>query len=156
MQDDGTITGQVLCPHCRGAFTLGRSALPRPPAPPAVVAGSFAAPAIVTNTVASYSPPGILTTPLLISAIGNIFVSLIWIGTCVLSFMAIPCIVLCVFEFILYAKADTLGPRTFVEKARAIAIFEVIVGLFSTPSFVCGIIILVNAPKLRRRYAGCG
>ena len=79
-----------------------------------------------------------------------------WISTCFLAFFAIPCIVLCIFEITLYVKADTLAPRDFVSRAQTLAIAEVIVGLVSTFSLVCGIIILVNAPAIMRRYAAGG
>lgn len=92
-----------------------------------------------------------ITIPLLVSAIGNIFVSLIWVATCFLSFIAVPLIVLCVFEFMLYAKADTLPPLELARRAKKLAIFEIIVGVFNTIALVCGIIVLVNAPKLTRR-----
>jgi hypothetical protein len=63
---------------------------------------------------------------------------------------------LCIFEFSLYAKADSLSPRELIERAKSVAIAEVIVGLVNTISLVCGIIVLVNLPSLRRRLAPLG
>ena len=87
--------------------------------------------------------------PLLISAIGNIVVSLIWIGTCFLSFLAIPLIILCIFEFVLYSQAGQIPLNRFASKAKTLGIFEVIAGLVNTITLVCGIIILVNCSRMQ-------
>ncbi len=72
--------------------------------------------------------------PLLISAIGNILASLFWISLIVTFFLAIPLVILCVFEFILYAQASRLSPRELANKARSIAIAEIVLGLFLSSS----------------------
>jgi hypothetical protein len=99
-----------------------------------------------------FAPPGIIRIPILISAIGNVVVATIWLSTCFLFFFAIPCVLLCVFEFRLYMKSDLLKPRDFVAQAQTLAIAEIVVGLVNMISLVCGIIILVNVPSIKRRY----
>lgn len=88
------------------------------------------------------SPPGIITTPILISAICNCFAALCWL---VIFFpcAAVP-IVLLVMEFKLYSKLN--NPNELVEKSeiKNIAIFECVNGLFCMPSLIAGIIILTN------------
>jgi len=49
--------------------------------------------------------------PILISAIGNVFVSLFWISWCLTAFLAIPLIVLCAYEFRIYLKVDDIRPQ---------------------------------------------
>lgn len=102
----------------------------------------------------AYAAPWAIKVPILVSAIGNIVVACVYISTCLLAILAIPCIVLCVFEFILYVRADELRPRDFVKRAQNMAIAEVVVGLINLVSLVCGIVILANAPTARRRVAG--
>jgi hypothetical protein len=90
-----------------------------------------------------------ISVPLLISAIANIAVGLLWASTCVGLVLAIPLFVLSGFEFSLYGK---IGRRPLTEIARTahtLAIFEIICGLFNTPTLVCGIILLINAGNVR-------
>jgi hypothetical protein len=97
--------------------------------------------------------PSGVTVPLLVSAIGNIVVSLIWISTCFLSFLAIPLIILCIFEFVLYSQAGRIPLNRFASKAKTLGIFEVIAGLLNTITLVCGIIVLVNSSRIQEDAA---
>ncbi len=90
--------------------------------------------------------------PILISAISNIVVGLFWASLCFGFIFTIPMIVLCIFEFILWSRADTLPVRRLGEQAKTLGIFEIIVGLFNTVAFVCGIIVLINGGKLASYY----
>jgi hypothetical protein len=110
-----------------------------------------------------YSPPSGILVPVLISAICNILVSLVWLSLCFTFFLAIPLIILCICEFVLYSQASELPPNSLASKAQTLAIFEILLGLFSTPTFICGIIVLINANKLSKqsipintRYATSG
>jgi hypothetical protein len=94
--------------------------------------------------------PGI-ATPLLVSAIGNIVVGLLWASTCFGIVFTIPMAVLCVMEFSLYAEVEKLPKSEVARRATGIAWFEIIVGLFNLVSLVCGIVLLVNISKLRSR-----
>lgn len=89
--------------------------------------------------------------PVLISAISNIVVGLIWASTCLGILFTIPMVVLCCFEFALYSKADSLPLRRLGRDAKTLAIFEVVVGLANTPTLICGIIVLINSGKLEGR-----
>ena len=86
-----------------------------------------------------------ITVPLLISAISNIVVGLIWAATCFGIIFAIPMFILCVFEFMLWSKADRMSGRRLAGEARSLAIFEIIVGLANLGSLIAGIIILINS-----------
>ena len=103
-------------------------------------------------TTEKYEPPNGIVVPLLISAIGNIVASLFWIGLIFTFVLAIPLIILCIFEFSLYSQADGLPPQKLAKKAKTLAIVEIALGFFiSLPAFVCGIITLINAGKLARK-----
>ena len=93
--------------------------------------------------------PSGITVPLLVSAIGNICVGLLWLSTCFGVVLTVPMAILCIFEFMLYAKAQRLGAEELAAKATTIAIFEIILGLFNIVSLVCGIIVLVHVSQLR-------
>lgn len=59
--------------------------------------------------------------------------------------------ILCVFEFWLYGESDRLPPHKLASRAGTLGIFEIICGLFNLVSFVCGIIVLINIGKYKRR-----
>jgi len=141
------------CPHCRESLE----------APAELIGQDVQCPrcgqrTIVPRPVASLAgrdrrvPSGV-TVPLLVSAIGNIVVSLIWISTCFLSFLAIPLIILCIFEFVLYSQAGRIPLNRFASKAKTLGIFEVIAGLLNTITLVCGIIVLVNSSRIQEDAA---
>ena len=89
--------------------------------------------------------------PVLISAISNIVVGLIWASTCFGIVFTVPMVILCIFEFALWSKADGLSPRRLGGQAKTLAIFEIVVGLANTPTLICGIIVLINSGKLAGR-----
>ena len=92
-----------------------------------------------------------IKVPVLISAIANILVGLLWASTCVGLVFTIPMFILCVFEFMLWSKADSLSPRRLGAQAKTLGIFELVVGLANTPTLICGIIVLINGGKLAGR-----
>ena len=98
--------------------------------------------------------------PLLISAISNIVVSLFWVWAFFIPFwfcscpgvvFIIPMIILCIFEFDLWSKADRLPLRRVGSQAKTLAIFEIMVGLINLPTLICGIVILINSGNLENR-----
>jgi transcription elongation factor Elf1 len=91
-----------------------------------------------------------LYVPVLISAIGNLVVGLLWAATGCGIVLAIPMFVLSIFEFVFYSEADRLAPIDLAGKAGTIGIFEILCGLFNIVSFVCGIILLINKGKYER------
>jgi len=88
---------------------------------------------------------------LLISAISNIVVGIVWLATVIGIIFTVPMIILCVFEFRLWSEADELPLQELVNKAHSLYVFEIIVGLFNVVSLVCGIILGVKTSKLRRQ-----
>jgi uncharacterized Zn finger protein (UPF0148 family) len=86
--------------------------------------------------------------PLLISAISNIVVGLLWASSCIGIVFTVPMIILCVFELKLWSNADSLPLREFGRRAKTLGIFEIVVGLANTPTLVCGILVLINAGKM--------
>jgi hypothetical protein len=57
-------------------------------------------------------------------------------------------IVLCVFEFTLWARADSLSAHELANQAKILGFCEILVGLVNLPTFICGIIVLINAGKV--------
>ena len=104
-----------------------------------------------TPAVPDGYPPSGITAPLVISAVANILVGLAW---AVLGFVCFGWVlsifmwILCVFEFSLYIKADHLSPVALSGRSKVIAVCEIIIGLFNTPTLICGIIQLVSASRL--------
>lgn len=96
---------------------------------------------------------GLLTTPVLISAIGNIVVGLIWFGTLICIPVGIPMVILCIFEFMYYGDSDRLSPEELIRRAGNLAICEIVCGLFNLVSLVCGILLLINKGKYERLVA---
>ena len=136
LEAPASVSGEdVQCPRC-GNRTVVPKLVARATGPSAQVYGH------------RYVSPAGITAPVLISAIGNIVVGLAWAATCFGIVLTIPMVILCVFEFSLYAQAGRLPPPTLARKAKTLGIFEVIVGLFNLISLVCGIIVLINAGKI--------
>ncbi|MDA7924916.1 DUF4339 domain-containing protein, partial [Mariniblastus sp.] len=90
--------------------------------------------------------PRTATVPILVSAICNILVALIWIGTCFGIPLGFACIALCVCEFVVFSKRESYNREQFRSVTLWLAIFEIIVGLINIVSFVCGIVVLVTRP----------
>lgn len=140
LQNDPALSGQhVACPSCANQFRMPIAIVP--------TAQSFAP----SGTYPGHSDvPNGITVPLLISAISNIVVGLIWLGTCIGVAFAIPMAILAIFEFILYSRIGREPVANIARSASTLAIFEIIVGLFNTPTLICGIILMINAGKVRR------
>ncbi len=136
LANSAQVAGQVVvCPGCAGQFQM--PALTMPVAQPV-----YAAP---------QPAEGALSVPILISAISNLVVGLLWASTCIGLVLAIPMFVLSGFEFALYSKFGRQPLAEIARRASTLGIFEVILGLFNTPVLVCGIIVLVNAGKFKQR-----
>ena len=92
--------------------------------------------------------PGIITTPLLISAIWNCMAAVLWLATCFGVIFTVPLVVLLIFEFMLYADLNNKNKLVPPSKVKRIAICEIIAGLISLAPLVCGIIILTNISRV--------
>ena len=91
---------------------------------------------------------------IMISAIGNIIVGLIWAYTCIGIVLTIAMIAVCIFEFMLYTKIDDLPDSVVASKSHTMAIVEIVMGLFNLVSLVCGILNIIHASKLTRVSRG--
>ena len=117
---------------------------------PAGDVGIFSGPPPAPTQSSIAYPPSVVMVPILVSAISNIFVSVIFVSTCFLAPLAIPLVILCIFEFSLYSYAENYSRTELYTKVNRIGIFEVIVGLLNWVTLICGIIVLVHVGKLRR------
>lgn len=95
-------------------------------------------------------PRGMLTTPVLISAIGNVAVGIFWVNTCIGIPLGIAMFILCIFEFMFYSDSDRLSPQQLLKKVGTLAIWEIVCGLFNLVSLICGILLLINKGKYER------
>lgn len=83
---------------------------------------------------------------ILISAIANIVVGLLWASLCFGLIFAIPLWILCFFEFMHYGKRDSLTLKKYHANTTNLGIAEIILGLVNTITLVCGIVTLLNRP----------
>ncbi len=95
-----------------------------------------------------------IKVPVLISAISNIVVGLIWAATVLGIIFTIPMVILCIFELTLWSQADSLSLGQLRRRAKTLGIFEIIVGFVNIIALICGIIVLINSGKLADRYDG--
>jgi hypothetical protein len=134
------------CPHCGGTINAASGLCERchaaAPAMPAY--GSMPTGRTVLEGV---------TVPLLVSAISNVVFAVIWAFSCWGIVFAVPLIILCIFEFILYSNAAQMDRPQLASRAQVVAIFELIVGLLNMVALICGIIVLVNCSKLKQGHA---
>jgi hypothetical protein len=93
---------------------------------------------------------------LLVSAVANVVVGVLWGTTCFGLVLTGPMAVLSVFEVLLWSKADRLSDRELADRAWTLALFEVGLGVFNTPTLVCGIVALVYSGRLRDRTPARG
>ena len=142
--DEQQVGAVLICPGCEQQTIVPNRAA-------AGVEQGAAAPPMTPQAPAS-PPAGKVsgvTVPILISAISNILLGLGWISSCFGFMFAIPLIILCIFEFMLFTKASTLPPQELAQRAKTIGILEIIaIVLGNLVSLICGIIVLVNAGKV--------
>jgi hypothetical protein len=86
--------------------------------------------------------------PLMISAIGNLIIGYLWARTCFGIVLGIPMFILCVFELMLFEKAQQMSPVQLAKKLRIIAALEILAGLGNLVSLPCGILALANSKKI--------
>jgi hypothetical protein len=136
---DGRSANEKYCHEC-GAVIRAK----------AVICPKCGVPQPTIETGASPSRPSRtgIKVPLLVSAIANIVVGLVWVSTCFGFVFTVPMTILCVFEFGLWAKADSLPVSDLAGRAKTIGIFEIIVGLANIVTLICGIILLINCSKV--------
>ena len=90
--------------------------------------------------------------PVLVSAIGNTVFGLFWLFTFFGVVVAVPMFVLCIFKFMFDARAGRWRPAQIASEARALGVLEVLIGIFNLISFICGIIVLVNASNFDKKH----
>ncbi len=86
---------------------------------------------------------------LVVSAISNIVVGILWASTCFGVILTVPMIVLSVLELMLWSKADSVPKRSLGRQAFNMSIFEILLGIANTPTLICGIILMINSNKLK-------
>lgn len=144
--------GQAMPPHGQTAYSApgGNYASGQSSAPGSSIPYAHA------GLSPSYSGVRI---PVLISAIFNVLLAIAWLfGTlfffCCGAIVAVPLIVLAVYEFSFYNESLRLPSQEVARKAHTLGIWEIVLGVLSgnIPVLVCGIITVVNAGKLMQPY----
>ncbi len=97
-------------------------------------------------------PRSAIKVCLIVAGCGNILAAALWASTCILGFMAIPPIILALYELITASGMDRYSDLTLRRKVHFLSIFEIIFGVLtlSLIAFVCGILNMVNSGKLRQ------
>lgn len=144
-----------ICSNCNGRTIVpvvqkpgqGQAARPQPSSP--------STPGYVQSAPVYAAPPQqveatAVGVPMLISAIINLMMGLVWALTCIGIILTIPLIILGIFEIIVASQILARKERVTRGKATAIGICEIIAGLLSLSLIptVCGIIVLCNQSKL--------
>ena len=97
-------------------------------------------------------PPNGIRVPLLISAIFNIIVGLIWFVTIFGIVIAVPLWILTAFQFSAYSRIGRIPPKhNALKSMQAYGIIMIVAGLFNTATLICGILVLVNLGEANRR-----
>lgn len=99
-------------------------------------------------------PPTVLTVPIVISAVWNLMTAAGWafLGIsflpCIGLFVAVPYVVLAVFEISTYLEAGTMPPRVLYDRCGWLGVFQILVGLTNLAPVVCGVLLLVYRDRV--------
>ncbi|MFK7817676.1 MAG: DUF4339 domain-containing protein [Planctomycetaceae bacterium] len=132
-----------------GLFPAGAGTSPAGP-PPVYTQPEFAETFVAYDDIGAQPvgtrTPEELKIPLLISAISNSALALIWVLTCVFSFLAIPLAILAWYEVKLYRKVDLIPNDQFGSEVKGLAPYQIAAGVLggSIPSLVCGILLMIK------------
>lgn len=138
----------ATCPNCDGNFQI-QVPLAEPDLPDIVVSGPRES-MVSRSGYPMTELHGGIPICWLISGIGNCIAAIFWLSLYFTFFLAIPLIVLAVFEFIAYGQSETDSNqqvRKKLENAKVLGIIEIICGLVSTAALVCGICNIVFRSK---------
>jgi len=118
----------IKCKHC-GSFLAGRAA-ERP-------------------AVFDY-PPVIITAPIIVSACWNAVTAVGWavLLPCFGLFIAIPYVLLAIYEFLTFQGAESMEPIDLHERCGILAVLQVLLGLTNVIPVVCGVLLLVYRDRL--------
>jgi hypothetical protein len=123
----------IKCKHC-GSFLDGR-----PAGGPAVY---------------DY-PPVIVTAPIMVSAIWNVFTAVGWglvglsVLPCIGLVLAVPYVVLAYYEWTSFERARTMTPDELHKRCGVLGVIQILLGLTNAVPVVCGVLLLVYRDRLR-------
>ena len=112
--------------------------------PPRSIYGTAALPSEIRT-------PDSLKIPVLVSLIWNVGVAAVCALTCVGLIVSIPLGFLAWNEWQLWQKVDKVSTQQFAADAKALAIWQIVAGLVSIVSLVCGIILMIEGGKHENR-----
>jgi len=99
------------------------------------------------NVDGSFRTPDELKIPVLVSGVFNLVFAVGLGATGCLIPLAIPLVILAYYEIKLFQKTDDIPTHEFAAEAKSLAIYEIIVGVFNTPTLICGIILIIQGGK---------
>ncbi len=137
-----------------GLFPMGSATTVGPPQLPTDVEfeGDPATAQTFVGDSAAFTPgaektPDDLKIPLIVSGVFNAVVGIAWAFTCIGLVATIPMCILAYHEIQLFQKADKISLTEFAAETKALTIYQIVVGVFNTPTLICGIILMVQAGK---------
>ncbi len=103
-------------------------------------------------------PPTVLTVPLVISAVWNLVTAALWafFVPCIGLFVAVPYVILAIFEISTFTQAGTTPPRVLHDRCGWLGGFQILVGLTNLVPVVCGVLLLVYRDQLRQYHSPVG
>lgn len=97
--------------------------------------------------VAQVRTPDDLKIPILISGIFNLVVGGVWAITCIGLLLTLPMWILAWYELSLFNKADKISTEQFAAETKQLSIYQIVLGIFNTPTLICGIILMIQAGR---------
>jgi len=95
-------------------------------------------------------PPMVLTVPIVISAVWNLMTAAGWafLVPCIGLFVAVPYVILAIFEISTFTQAATMPPRVLYDRCGWLGGFQIVAGLTNLVPVVCGILLLAYRDRL--------
>lgn len=95
-------------------------------------------------------PPTVLTLPIMVSAVWNFMTAVGWASLlpCFGMLVAVPYVVLAVFEISTFQRAGSTSPRQLYDRCGWLGGFQILLGLTNALPVVCGIILFVYRDQL--------
>ncbi len=128
----------IKCKHC-GSFLDGR-------APDGHTSGGRMADG---GAVYDYPPP-IVTAPIIVSSGWNAVtaVGLMVMIPCLGFVLALPYVLLAVYEFSTFQRAESMPPQELHDRCGVLAVLQILLGLTNIVPVVCGVLLLVYRDRL--------
>ncbi len=96
-------------------------------------------------------PPLLIMIPIVLSAIWNLVMGMVYISTCIGIIIGGPMMILALSELQTYSNARAMRRRELADRAQLLGVLEIVAGLFNGAGIVFGVLTLVGASQIGRR-----